>query len=119
MNLDNFISFSIVNGFFIGLVVSILKFDSAEMITLFTIFVTIIFYLIMLLSSSLFLKYYDFKKATIHKEKYDEVLEFYIKEFEKREKIGDKIREFIRYIEQTSDEEDIPIDDKKNQKTKK
>lgn len=116
MNFDNYMSFSIVAGFFIGLITSILKFDSPEMITLFTVFVTVVFYLIMLLSASLFIRFFDFKRATIHKEQYDDMLEFYIREFDKREQISDKIREFIRYVESSIDEDEDIIKDKKQKK---
>lgn len=38
MKLDNYISFAIVNGFFLGLVLAILKFDAPEMIVIWTFF---------------------------------------------------------------------------------
>lgn len=107
MRLDNFISFGIVTGFFLGLLISVLKFDSAEMITIFTFFVTIAFYLIVLLSSSFFIRFFDFKNATVHKKRYDDMLDFYDTEFDKREKVTDKIREFLRSIESVEGEETV------------
>lgn len=108
MQLDNFVSFSIVFGFFMGLFVSLMKFDSPEMITLFTFFITIAFYLIMMLSVSFFTRFFDFKKATIHKDRYDSMLEYFIQEFDKREKATESIREFIRSLEHSkSTEEEI------------
>lgn len=107
MNMDNFVAFSIVCGFFVGLVISVIKFSTAEMITIFTLVVTVVFYLITLLSASFFIKYFDFKKVTIHKNKYDEMLDHFIEEFDKREKSSDKIREFIRSLEHSISEEEL------------
>ena len=37
LKMDNFLSFAIVNGFFIGLLLSFLKFDEPEMIVAWTL----------------------------------------------------------------------------------
>ncbi len=109
LKIDNFLSFSIVNGFFIGLIISIVKFDTPEMIAIFTFFVTISFYLIFMVASAFYIRFYDARKSTINKFKHDEVLEFFSKEFDKREKMADKVREFMRQIEQNRDEDDMPL----------
>lgn len=109
LKIDNFLSFAIVNGFFIGLILSIIKFDSAEMIAIFTFFVTVSFYLIFMLASAFYIRYFNVQSRTINKYRHDDTLEFFNREFEKREKITDKVREFMRNMESNRNEEDMPL----------
>lgn len=103
IKVDNFISFSIVNGFFIGLIVAVIKFDEAEMIAIFTFFVTLGFYLIFLTASALYIRYLNRAKTSINRDRHDGTLEFFTKEFDKRESVANKIREFMREIEKNRD----------------
>ncbi len=95
MNVENFINFFIVKGFFIGLVFSILKLDNPEEIVIYTIVVTLSFYILALFSSSLFLKFFNFKHSALQKEAYDDILDYFIVEIEKREKVANGIFEFL------------------------
>ncbi len=109
LKIDNFLSFSIVNGFFIGLIISIIKFQSPEMIAIFTFFVTICFYLIFMVASAFYIRFFSTGSSTINKKKHDEIIEYFSKEFDKREKMTDKVREFMRHLENNRDEDDIPL----------
>ena len=84
LKMDNFLSFAIVNGFFIGLLLSFLKFDEPEMIVAWTLVSTIGFYLITLVSVSFFVKFVDEQERTTKKPSYNATLEEYIQEFDKR-----------------------------------
>ena len=116
MSVENFINFFIVNGFFIGLLFSILKVDNPEEIVIYTIIVTLSFYIIALFSSSLFLKFFNFKESALQKEAYDDILDHYIGEIEKREKVASSIFEFF---EEYQKDEDVQREkDKDNMKKK-
>ncbi|WP_297814207.1 hypothetical protein [uncultured Helicobacter sp.] len=106
LKMDNFLSFAIVNGFFIGLLLSFLKFDEPEMIVTGTLVSTIGFYLITLVSVSLFVKFLGNQEHTIKRPAYNDLLEEYIEEFDKREKITNKIRGFLRTMEKTMREDE-------------
>lgn len=116
MRLDNYVSFAIVNGFFIGLIVAILKFDTPEMIVIWTFFVTIGLYLLMLLSASFFMLFFDHNRKRLNKRRHDTTLEYFVHEFDKRERVADKVREFIRSMELGSDEEESTLASSKSGK---
>ncbi len=105
MKPDNYMSFSIVAGFFIGLAFSISKFDEPEIMVLWTIITTMGVYLIVAVSVSLYFWFLDFERSKLKKNKLENILEDYRLEFDKREKESTKIRNFIRSIE--SDDEEI------------
>ncbi|TLE02691.1 membrane protein [Helicobacter japonicus] len=105
MKPDNYMSFSIVAGFFIGLAFSISKFDEPEIMVLWTIITTMGVYLIVAVSVSLYFWFLDFERSKLKKNKLENILEYYRLEFDKREKESTKIRNFIRSIE--SDDEEI------------
>lgn len=106
LKMDNFLSFAIVNGFFIGLLLSFLKFDDPAMIVAGTLISTIGFYLITLVSVSLFVRFINTNENTDKKNSYNALLEEYINEFDKREKATNKIRGFLRTMEKTMREEE-------------
>ncbi|MCI5967931.1 hypothetical protein [Helicobacter sp.] len=106
LKMDNFLSFAIVNGFFIGLLLSFLKFDDPAMIVAGTLISTIGFYLITLISVSLFVRFINTHENTSKKDAYNALLEEYIDEFDKREKATNKIRGFLRTMEKTMREEE-------------
>ncbi|CUU39046.1 MULTISPECIES: hypothetical protein [Helicobacter] len=105
MKPDNYMSFSIVAGFFVGLAFSISKFDEPEIMVLWTIITTMGVYLIVAVSVSLYFWFLDFERSKLKKSKFENNLEFYRTEFDKREKESAKIRNFIRSIE--SDDEEM------------
>ena len=92
LKMDNFLSFAIVNGFFIGLLLSFLKFDDPAMIVAGTLVSTMGFYLITLVSVSLFVRFINTQENVSKKNLYNTLLEEYIDEFDKREKTTNKIR---------------------------
>ncbi|EES90058.1 hypothetical protein [Helicobacter canadensis] len=106
LKMDNFLSFAIVNGFFIGLLLSFLKFDEPEMIVAWTLISTIGFYLITLVSVSLFVRFVNDQETHDKRTSYNATLEEYIQEFDKREKVANKIRGFLRAMEKTMREEE-------------
>ncbi|WP_301008045.1 hypothetical protein, partial [Helicobacter sp. UBA3407] len=106
LKMDNFLSFAIVNGFFIGLLLSFLKFDEPEMIVAGTLISTIGFYLITLVSVSLFVRFLGNQEHIIRRPAYNDLLEEYIEEFDKREKVTNKIRGFLRTMEKTMREDE-------------
>jgi L-asparagine transporter-like permease len=98
---ENFIYFSTVSGFFIGIIFAIIKeFDVIEFIFA-TIIITLIFYLITLASVAFFIKFLDIKKMVfLNKKEIDSILDSQIKELEKKENFILESYEFIRQIEQ-------------------
>ena len=106
LKMDNFLSFAIVNGFFIGLLLSFLKFDDPAMIVAGTFVSTMGFYLITLVSVSLFVRFINTQENVSKKNLYNTLLEEYIDEFDKREKTTNKIRGFLRTMEKTMREEE-------------
>lgn len=106
LKMDNFLSFAIVNGFFIGLLLSFLKFDDPAIIVAGTLVSTMGFYLITLVSVSLFVRFINTQENVSKKNLYNTLLEEYIDEFDKREKTTNKIRGFLRTMEKTMREEE-------------
>ncbi len=106
MKLDNYVSFAIVNGFFIGLILAILKFDMPEMIVIYTFFVTMGLYLVILLSASFFMFFFDHNSKKMDKRRHDSTLEYFAHEFDRREAIVDRVREFIRSMELGNSEDE-------------
>lgn len=90
-------SFSIVAGFFIGLIFSIVKFNSPELIILWTIICTIVLYLITTLCVSLYMMFIDYNNKEINKEKLNSTLEYYLSEFDRREKELLSIRKYLKH----------------------
>ncbi len=72
---------------------------------LWTIITTMGVYLIVAVSVSLYFWFLVFERSKLKKSKFENNLEFYRTEFDKREKESAKIRNFIRSIE--SDDEEM------------
>lgn len=104
MKPDNYMSFSVVMGFFVGLALSIAKFDEPAFIVLWTIITTMGIYLIVAVSASLYFTFLDFEHSKLKKGRLEDNLEFYRMEFDKRERESVKIRNFIRNIEMDDEE---------------
>ncbi len=100
MRSENFIYFSTVSGFFIGIIFSILKNLNFEEFIYMTLLTTLIFYLIALATISLYIKYVDTKKIVFfNKSELDNVIDVQISEMEKKEDFILDSFEFIRQIE--------------------
>ena len=101
MREENFIYFSVVSGFFMGIIYAILKgFDFIHF--LFAVFlITALFYIISLAAVSSFIKYLNIKQIVFFdKAEIDGVLDVQIKELEKRERLIYESYEFIKKIEE-------------------
>ncbi len=116
MKFNNYVSFAIVNGFFFGLILAIVKFDSPEMIVIWTGLVTIGFYLLITLSMSFYLMFFNFERKRLHKEYHDKTLGYFIKEFEKREKMVNRVREFIHSIKMNDIQDGVLLEGDTNSK---
>lgn len=79
MSAQNFIGFLTLVGFFLGVIFALLKIPSAFEVPVAVVVVTIFFYMIGIVSSSLFVKYLEFKprfkiQTDIYEKLYDKAL---------------------------------------------
>ncbi|PAF47118.1 hypothetical protein BKH46_05250 [Helicobacter sp. 12S02634-8] len=95
MKPNNFINFSVVFGFFLGLVFALMRLDSPELILFWTIVSTIGFYLIALFSVSVYIWFIEFDKTLFNKSGLEKRLDYFDHEFDIREKEVANIRRFI------------------------
>ncbi len=86
MKIERFIYFFTVSGFFIGLSFSILNFSEAEEIVIYTLEITLFFYLFIHLILVYFVDSNGKLKKVFHKEYYEKNIDDYIYEIEEREK---------------------------------
>lgn len=98
---DNYVSFAIVVGFFLGLVFGVVKFDEPELMVLWTILSTMGIYLITQVCVSVFYRFSSEDDARLHKAKLEESLEHYRKEFDRKEQEAQSIRNFIKSMQST------------------
>ncbi|MCI6217313.1 MAG: hypothetical protein MR629_02075 [Helicobacter sp.] len=105
MKPDNYMSFSIVGGFFIGLAFSILKFERPEFMVIWTIITTIGVHMIVIVCIALYFWFLDSQKPHIKKDKLEKNLEYYRLEFDKKEKETAKISAFLKNIESEQEQE--------------
>lgn len=98
---DNYISFAIVVGFFVGVMFGFVKFDDPELMVLWAIISTCGVYLIVTLSASIYYIFFDTSKAQIRKKEFEESLEYYRKEFDKKEQEAQSVRNFIKSLKNT------------------
>ncbi|ANV97613.1 hypothetical protein BBW65_01790 [Helicobacter enhydrae] len=99
MRSDNFISLAIVGGFFLGLIFGFIAFDDGGLVVLSTIIITSIFYLIAVLSTSAFYWFVDFETQKFSKKRLEHNLEYYIEQFQHREKELEHILDYIKKID--------------------
>lgn len=90
-------SFSIVAGFFIGLIISIIKFNTPELIILCTIICTISLYLIVIFCVSFYMMFIDYNETKLNTDKLDSTLDYYLNEFDKREKEILSVRKYLKH----------------------
>lgn len=96
MKQDNYISFAVVVGFFIGLIISIIKFSAPEWIILWTLVCTCVAYLFALCMASFYMKFIDYDEKRINIKNLDARLDYYLNEFDRREKEALSIRRFLK-----------------------
>ncbi|MDO7252661.1 hypothetical protein [Helicobacter cappadocius] len=96
MKPNNYINFSVVFGFFLGLAFSIAKFDRPEIVLFWTIVSTLGFYLIVVFCASVYIWFLDFDKRLFNKEVLEKRLDYFDHEFDIREKEASNIRQYIR-----------------------
>jgi len=98
---ENFIYFSVISGFFIGIIFSILKGLDVFEFLMATFLITAVFYLISLASVSFFIKFLNIKQIVyFNKYEMDEILDMQIKNLEKNENYIMENYEFIKKIEE-------------------
>lgn len=112
MRVDNFIAFFTVCGFFVGLVFVILKVDDPIKIVLYTIFITLFFYLLIHIIIMNYIGTLNIFHKIFNKEGHEEVNNYLILELASREKELDKI------IQRNPNPELKKADKKKNERLK-
>lgn len=100
---DNYVSFAIVTGFFFGVIFGMVKFDEPELMVLWTILSTVGIYLIVTLSVSVYYWFVDYNEVKLQKNKLEESLEYYRKEFDRKEQEVQNIRDFIKSLDSGND----------------
>ncbi|PAF53065.1 hypothetical protein BKH42_07985 [Helicobacter sp. 13S00482-2] len=95
MKPNNYINFSIVFGFFLGLAFSIAKFNRPEIILFWTVISTVGFYLIVIFCTSVYIWFVDFDKRLFNKDIVEKKLDYFDREFDIREKEVSNIRQYI------------------------
>lgn len=97
MKQDNYISFSIVFGFFVGLIISIVKFSSPELIILGTIVGTMSIYLVALFCASFYMMFSIDENSKLDIKKLDSTLDTYLNELDRSERETLHIRNYIKH----------------------
>ncbi|WP_163532921.1 hypothetical protein [Helicobacter suis] len=103
MKLENFVNFSIVGGFFIGLILSLLKFDQPEYILFGTLISTVGFYLIILFFASIYMGFVSPRKKLLNKADLERKLVYFNKEFVQREREIEDLLNYVRNYEYNED----------------
>ncbi len=96
MRSTNFVSFFTVQGFFIGVVFSILKSESAYGLLVYTLLVTAIFYLLAHFFVALYFQTFQAKSQFFPKEMHERQLDLFVREIGKREKMIEAAQEVTR-----------------------
>lgn len=99
MKSENFLSFSVVSGFFIGLAIALFKFDDPIIIVFFTGFTIVSLYIITMFSISVFLYFIEFRSIKINKEVLENKLDEIGVEFDKKERETAIIRNYIKSVD--------------------
>ena len=99
MRSDNFIGFSIVSGFFLGLIFGFVAFENDEFVVIFAIITTSVCYLISVCAVSVFNWFIDFREQEFNKQQLENNLEYYVEQFGKKEEELIKVLDYIRKIE--------------------
>lgn len=99
MRSDNFIGFSIVAGFFLGLIFGFLAFEQVEFVVIFAVIITSICYLISVCAISTFNWFIDFGAQEFNKQQLENNLEYYVEQFGKKEEELTRVLDYIKKIE--------------------
>ncbi|MBE0492471.1 MAG: hypothetical protein IBX44_09515 [Sulfurospirillum sp.] len=91
MRPENFIYFFTVCGFFIGVIFSTLHFNDASDILLYTIEITLFFYLFIHIVIMNFVDVKRFGRDIFNKKEYEQISEYFIGELDVREKKMDNL----------------------------
>lgn len=86
---ENFVYFFTVQGFFVGTIFGILKSFNAEDLLLYTLLITIFFYLFSHFIVAFYYKTNTGKAYLFPKDTYEKSLDYFAKEINKREKVID------------------------------
>lgn len=106
VSVNNFISFLVVTGFFVGVIFGVVKLNDPFHILVAVTFITLTFYIISLGAAALFIKSMKYKpRYRIKTQKYENALDSVVVEIEKREDQIKDICEFIKELEQEEYEE--------------
>lgn len=106
MSAQNFIGFLTMVGFFIGVIFAILKMPDAIEIPIAVVVVTTLFYMIGIISSSLYVKFLDFKpRFTIQTDIYEKVYNRALNDLRTKEASIKEGVEFIKRLELDEAEE--------------
>ncbi|MEY4504241.1 MAG: hypothetical protein RL154_534 [Pseudomonadota bacterium] len=106
MSAQNFIGFLTIVGFFLGIIFALLKMPDAFEVPIAVCVVTILFYMIGIVSSSLFVKFLDFKpRFTIQTDIYEKVYDKALFELRRKEINIKEGVDFIKKLEMEEAEE--------------
>ena len=86
---DNFVHFFTAQGFFVGVVFGILKSSSADALLVYTLLITLFFYLLSHVIIALYYKTMTTKSYSFAKDVHEKSLDMFVKEINKREKLID------------------------------
>ncbi len=109
MRSENFVAFFTASGFFIGIIFSILKFDSPMDVVFYTIAITLFFYLFVHFVLIYFIKTMNISAASFDKNEHEQIVNIQIDEIKTRE---NKITDMLKSIkENTLDEQKgVPVE---------
>lgn len=88
---ENFIAFFAVSGFFCGIVFSVLKTMTPADMLMYTLFITLVFYL---LAHVILINFLDIKKAgkeLFNREEYEDISAYFIHELQDREALMEQL----------------------------
>jgi hypothetical protein len=105
-----------VVGFFVGTFFAFSNFDSIIEIVFSAIVINFVVYAVVSFSASLFMQYFEFKQKSFAKRSYDEILDYYVGEIEKKDERMDQVSAQIKDINIQELIAEIGEDDKKNVK---
>ena len=87
MQSNGYIGFITAQGFFIGIIFGVLKFDAPEDLLVATLAVTAIFYMFAQITISYFVRFIDLKSGNFPKVEYEFLLDEFSKDIKKREDV--------------------------------
>jgi len=106
MRETNFFSFGVVFGFFAGLIVAIITSKDVLDVIPITLVVTFFFYLLSHIVVALFMRFAEFSKIYFEREFYEQKLDYFFDQIQKREVQIDSNHDFIQEIEESAKKEE-------------